>query len=196
MRLNNEKSIALGFTILLLLSGLSGCTNEKKQSDKFTTKDISIKEISLTEVDISYNKSYDNYTSGPFKTNNLTGNGKTWIILENYLVRFDKNRTVGMQLVLFKFNTITAATDYLSLIIPYIKGTTNVTEQPLDPIGDESVFLKDQESENTTFHQLALYFRLGHIVAIFAGVNTEESTLIDYAKILESKIQNKLNTSP
>jgi len=183
----------------LLLSVLSGCTTQEViEENIFSTKNIPLDTVILKESDFPglYTVLDENYSKEPSVQENPTGNGLTWYIEERYdATHRDINSTNGVMQSLLKLNSKENATKLANLskenLMPY-----DYTELDIDPIGNTSFLLgRDFNDTNISY---TYYMFIGSIDTIFialGGSTEEQSTFINYAKIIENRILNAVSNN-
>jgi len=154
--------------------------------------------IILKESDfqVLYTVLDENYSKEPSVQENPTGNGLTWYIEERYdATHRDINSTNGVMQSLLKLNSKENATKLANLskenLMPY-----DYTELDIDPIGNTSFLLgRDFNDTNISY---TYYMFIGSIDTIFialGGSTEEQSTFINYAKIIENRILNAVSNN-
>ncbi len=188
------KTISLSVCISLIIIGISGCIEQQPTDEnKISTKDISLDTIILKESDFPdiFIVLNENYSKEPSIEENPTGNELTWYIEERYdAMHRDINSTNGVMQSLLKLNSKENATK-LTVLTKENLLSYGYTEYAIDPIGDESFLLTSEF--NDTDMPYTYYMFIGSIDTIFialGGSTEERSTFINYAKIIENRIQN------
>jgi hypothetical protein len=168
---------------------ISGCVeydNEKNISEpKFY--DISLANVTLTEKDFSsaFSKMGENYTTNQTIVENMTGNGVNWTILEQYYVFFYSNITNGVMETLLKLESDEHAYN-LTILLKDNYLTQNYTQLNMDQIGDISFLLNMTLDNDSQYYYLV--FSIGNIFIVLGGSAPEQTIFINYAKIIENKI--------
>jgi len=183
----------------LLLSALSGCTTQEViEKNIISTKNIPLDTVILKESDFPeiFTVLDENYSKEPSVQENPTGNELTWYIEERYdATHRDMNSTNGVMQSLLKLNSKENATKLADLSKENLI-SSDYTQHDIDPIGDISYLLaRNFNDTNTSF---TYYMFIGSIDTIFialGGSTEEQSTFINYAKIIENRIINATTNS-
>jgi len=207
----NKHLLIIGITLLLITTGLSGCIDEKP-TEKLITTPLNTLALTLGDLPEGYieqiKESEDyNISDRPIYYGIM--------VLEEHSVRFTpetiENKTVlpTIALYLYKFNSSEDAHVVLNnmseLESASLAGTfIRTTPQNVTQIGDESsyeLFQSSNTSHNATYSYI--YFRIANFVVFillnFRGMSYVEidfvNLTINYAEIVESKINSKINTN-
>lgn len=185
-----KNNILILITLSLLLSVL-GCVEESEDNDEKTLLiEAPLDQIALLKSDLpeSFDELYMNYTTTPSTAINQTGKGITWQILERYDATYYLNVTNGVMESILKLDTMENAQNLTIYskenILPF-----NYSEQDHETIGDYSVLLnRTVINGNITYNYITLMFSKGNVFVALGGSASDISTFIDYAKIIENRI--------
>lgn len=188
--------------ILLFLSisiGLTGCTTttEDEKQDNANQSiflNISLVNITLTEEDMpsSYLKVSEKHNTTNQTVEDITGNGLSWSILEQYDVTFYANITNGVMESLIKFKTSEEANN-LTILSKNNMLKSNYTLQSIDQIGDISFLLNRTITyENNQSQYYTLLFSKDNIFVALGGATPEKSTFVSFAKTIEQNIIDEI----
>lgn len=193
-----NKLISLLFFLIISI-GLTGCTTllEEENQDntgQSTFLDIPLTNITLTEEDMpsSYLQVSENHNTTSQTVENITGNGLNWSILERYDVTFYANITNGVMESLMKFETSQEAYN-LTILSKNNMLESNYIQKSIEQIGDISFLLNRTITyENNESQYYTLLFSIDNVFVALGGSTPEESTFINFAKIIEQKILDEI----
>ena len=186
----NKKNIMILSTILILFSIFSGCIT----SDNSNTDMIDLKQISL-KIDELNNTGYESFDEIHVTEAYVAAEGtlfEGWDILEKYNIRYNEDDAIFIIQTIGKLLNSEKSDEFIN----HLKNANlsyDFTEINMDKIGQKSYLGMNETvlfEENSTLYLVA--YKIENIVVILLGSNIPKETVINYAKIVEENIEEKL----
>jgi len=189
-KIMNKKNIMILSTILILFSIFSGCIT----SDNSNTDMIDLKQISL-KIDELNNTGYESFDEIHVTEAYVAAEGtlfEGWDILEKYNIRYNEDDAIFIIQTIGKLLNSEKSDEFIN----HLKNANlsyDFTEINMDKIGQKSYLGMNETvlfEENSTLYLVA--YKIENIVVILLGSNIPKETVINYAKIVEENIEEKL----
>jgi hypothetical protein len=211
---NSMKGILL-VLMLLLVNGLHGCIDSPVNNGNNNATDpdngmdpetFSLTEIALMPDDVDLVRKSEQHFTEPYFTENAAGHNKNWSIIEHYQSHFSENisgpitPTTPMHTLtqsITRLESKEKAQEYVSLKKPSLMESKGYMEMIIGKLGDDSFFLNNtipaSSQVNETFQMYLLCFCIEDVVVTLGGASTRSATILNYAKIVEQRLINKIN---
>jgi hypothetical protein len=187
-----NRNIVFILLLIINLYPIMGCIDENSNTESSKIQ-VPLNSVTLLEEEFFYDKDklYESIKNESYTMDNLTGNNKTWKILEAYFATFASNTSRIMESVI-RFESKQVARDNINLYKQFLLTNKQFIEQSMELIGDESFLLYTTMviKENVTDVYVLVFSIRDVVVSLQAAGVTKNETIL-YATTIENILTNE-----